>query len=107
MKSVVLKPGKYSLQRERDSAGDSGPRLSSMKGPEGKELLYYDDLELVGENGEIRVGCRVECGSLTARSYSGQDFWLTTPVTEILEVNDDKTEVKFKTGNSTYIARSF
>jgi hypothetical protein len=39
-------------------------------------------------------------GSLTARSYSDRDYWLTTKVTEILEEREDY--VKFKTGNSTY-----
>ena len=43
-------------------------------------------------------------GSITARSYSGQDHWLTTTVTKILEEikNDDVFYVKFKTGNSVY-----
>ena len=39
-------------------------------------------------------------GSATARTYSDQDYWLTTPVTEILE--DEGDRVLFKTGNSTY-----
>ena len=31
------------------------------------------------------VGCSLLVGSVTARSYSDQDFWLTTTVTEIIE----------------------
>lgn len=56
------------------------------------------------------VGCSVLVGSVTARTYSSQDYWLTTPVTEILE--EEKTEdglfarVKFKTENSVYEIRA-
>ncbi len=39
-------------------------------------------------------------GSITARTYSDQDYWLTTVVTEIIEDKGDY--VKFKTGNSVY-----
>lgn len=107
MKSIKLKPGKYSLKRERDGAGDSGPSFMSLKEPEGKEGYYYDELKKVGDFGEIHVGCRIECGSITGRSYSAQDYWLTSHVTEILEVADDNSWVRFKTGNSTYKAESF
>ena len=103
--SIKLKPGKYSLSREGDGAGDSGPRLMSLTDPDKKDF-HYDELIRVGENGEIHVGCRIECGSINGRTYSEQDFWLTTPVTEILEVSEDKDYVKFKTGNSTYIVKS-
>jgi hypothetical protein len=43
-------------------------------------------------------------GSMNARSYSGQDYWLTTPITKILEEinSDDVHYVRFKTGNSEY-----
>jgi hypothetical protein len=53
------------------------------------------------------VGCSLLVGSVTARSYSDQDYWLTTVVTEILEEEkDDKGYLKFvrfKTKNSEYI----
>lgn len=101
MISVQLKPGKYGLSRiePNDGAGDSGPVLIS-RDPE-------NDFKRKGEFGEIHVGCRIECGSITARSYSAQDYWLTSLVTEILSVNEDRTEVIFKTGNSKYKAVSF
>lgn len=105
MKSVVLKPGRFSIQRERDGAGDSGPmwRLFDYdKSVEAVDYFWIED----AEPGEIRIGCGIRCGSINGRSFSGQDWWQTTGVTEILEVNDDKTEVKFKTGNSIYTARS-
>ena len=55
------------------------------------------------------VGCSVLVGSVTARSYSSQDYWLTTVVTEILEEIKDEDGmmelVRFKTENSVYELR--
>lgn len=55
------------------------------------------------------VGCSVLVGSVTARSYSSQDYWLTTVVTEILEEIKDENGmmelVRFKTDNSVYELR--
>ena len=55
------------------------------------------------------VGCSVLVGSVTARSYSAQDYWLTTVVTEILEEIKDEDGmmelVRFKTDNSVYELR--
>lgn len=55
------------------------------------------------------VGCSVLVGSVTARSYSSQDYWLTTVVTEILEEIKDEDGmmelVRFKTDNSVYELR--
>jgi hypothetical protein len=50
------------------------------------------------------VGCSMLVGSVTARSYSDRDYWLTTEVLEILEETEDI--VKFKTKNSIYEWRS-
>jgi hypothetical protein len=53
------------------------------------------------------VGCSLLVGSVTARTYSSQDYWLTTVVTEIIEERKDKDGylefVRFKTLNSEYI----
>lgn len=53
------------------------------------------------------VGCSLLVGSVTARSYSSQDYWLTTVVTEIIEEQKDKDGhiefIRFKTLNSEYI----
>ena len=54
--------------------------------------------EVVGHRPTI--GCSLMVGSVTARSYSNQDYWLTTPVTKILEETEDY--VLFETKNSTY-----
>ena len=55
------------------------------------------------------VGCSLLVGSVTARSYSAQDYWLTTVVTEILEERRDEDGmmefVRFKTENSVYELR--
>ena len=50
------------------------------------------------------VGCSMRVGSITARSYSDRDWWMTTPITEILEerMEEDLLYVKFKTKNSVY-----
>lgn len=46
------------------------------------------------------VGCSLMVGTYFTRTY-GNDYWLTTEVTEILE--ETEKEVKFKTLNSTYV----
>lgn len=46
------------------------------------------------------VGCSLLVGSVTARSYSSQDYWLTTLITEIVEETNEY--ILFKTENSIY-----
>lgn len=98
MKKVTLKQGRYSISRERDGRGDAGMMLQSLDPKTGEQ---------VGENGDIIMGCAIQCGSFFAGTYSSQDWWLTTPVTEFIEISEDKSMVKFRTGNSIYIAKSF
>lgn len=87
------------LKRLSDGAGDSGSRVEAIR--------WNDDgtLKCVEGNRPI-IGCSMLVGSVTARSYSYQDYWLTTPVTEILEELMDEDGslmyVRFKTGNSEY-----
>lgn len=85
------------LRRTSDGSGDSGARSEAIAWDESGRFK-----EVVGHRPV--VGCSMLVGSVTARSYSGQDYWLTTPVKEILEeVSNDETDyVKFSTGNSTY-----
>lgn len=77
----------------REEFKDGGSRI---------EAIVYDDDGLYEDTvgHEPIVGCSLLVGSLTARSYSHQDYWLTTKVTEILEKTDEY--VLFKTLNSTY-----
>lgn len=53
------------------------------------------------------VGCSILVGSISARSYSDQDYWLTSKVTEILEeqwTTDGLLYlVRFRTENSEYV----
>jgi len=85
------------LRRTSDRAGDSGSRSEAIAWNENGSFK-----EIVGRRPAI--GCSMLVGSVTARSYSRQDYWLTTPVTEILEeiTNEDCDYVKFSTGNSIY-----
>lgn len=102
---------KYSLKRTRDGAGDSGP-MSDAYTPiydadTGKLVNYTTE-----HNSEPRVGVVMRVGSMFARSYSAQDWWQTTLITEILERRVDPKDpesvyVRFKTGNSEYEWQSF
>jgi hypothetical protein len=85
------------LRRIGDGAGDSGARSEAIAWNEDRTFK-----EVVGHRPMLE--CSMLVGSVTARSYSGQDYWLTTQVTEILEeiTNDDTDYVKFRTGNSVY-----
>lgn len=93
--NVKLNGSRYSLVRDGDGAGDSGRMLNAIH-PE-----IMEDIP-----GQIIIGYLIQCGSRFPRSMQWQDWWLTTPVVEILSVNDDRTEVKFKTKNSTYTVRA-
>ena len=85
------------LTRESDGEGESGARSEAIQW---KEDGTFDK---VVSNRPV-VGCSMLVGSVTARSYSHRDYWLTTKVTEILEEReeDGRLYVKFKTGNSIY-----
>lgn len=80
------------LYRISDGAGDSGSMSIAFGLDENGKVVEMGN--------RPKLGCLMRVGSLTARSYSRQDYWTTTPVTEILEETEDY--VKFKTGNSIY-----
>jgi hypothetical protein len=75
-------------------------KMILMEGGARSEAIKFDgtNYEIIGHKPVI--GCHMLVGSVTARSYSNQDYWLTTPVLEILEETEDI--VKFKTKNSIY-----
>jgi hypothetical protein len=81
------------LKRTTDNKGDAGALTQAIKWNEDGTFKEVVDNKPV-------VGCSLLVGSVTARSYSDQDYWLTTEVTEILEEKEDY--VKFNTRNSTY-----
>lgn len=92
---------RYSLVRDKDGAGDSGPMCQILDAESGMPV-HNADYPMVG------FGVRV--GSPYGRTYSAQDYWQTTPITEITEesVNDEGFwTVKFKTKNSSYIWKEF
>jgi hypothetical protein len=93
--------------------GDSGP-MSNAYWISTKEeaiknnwqFIEYPNLVVAYEyNAKPRVGVSIRVGSPYARSYSAQDWWQTTEITEILDewIEDDITCIKFKTKNSIYI----
>lgn len=107
IKKVKLIGTNFSLRRENDGEGDSGPLLISYRLPKTKKEWRENSLIKQGKNGEIHLDCHIQCGSFYARTYNPQDYWMTTRVVEILFVNTKRTEVKFKTQNSIYILKSF
>lgn len=83
----------FALIRERDSAGDSGMWL---------EAFDWDNPNAEHEQKILEIGKGVRCGSHYARTMQHQDWWLTTPVGEFLEV--EQGCVKFQTENgSAYV----
>lgn len=76
-----------------DSAGDSGQMSEALRfKAEGGYPEVISDRPL--------IGCCMRVGSHYARTFQHQDYWTTTPVTEIVEDRDDF--VRFKTLNSEY-----
>ena len=93
----------YWMFRTRDQMGDSGT-MSMALVPTYDENGKVVDVQYV-DNARPQVGYVMRVGSGYARSYSAQDWWQTTVITEILEdtINEDGSEyVRFKTGNSIY-----
>ena len=82
-----------SLWSEDKTKGDSGGRSEAIEWNEDGTFKKVVDHR-------PRVGCSMLVGSITARSYSYQDYWLTTPVEEILE--ETENYVKFRTKNTVY-----
>ena len=94
----------YSLRRTRDGAGDSGPMSLAQIPTFDQDTGKMMDVEQI-HNASPQLGASMRVGSITGRSYSPQDWWQTTLITEILEerTEEDGTEyVRFKTGNSEY-----
>ena len=92
----------YSLRRTCDNAGDSGPMSQALipdLNEDGSKVVKAED------NARPRLGVAMRIGSYIARTYSTQDWWQTTLITEIL--SDTPNEVHFKTTNSEYIWKEF
>ena len=76
------------LIRDRYGEGYYGSRVEA----------YDSDMKIVGD--KPMIGCRLLVGTVTAVTFSTRDWWMTTPITEIISENDE--EIKFKKTNSTY-----
>lgn len=89
----MLNRMRYKLTREGDGAGDSGPMSLGIH-------LDKDEKPVFEDNARPQIGKIMRVGTFMARSYQNQDWWQTTPVTEILE--ESENIVRFKTKNSVY-----
>lgn len=92
---------RYSLIRESDGTGDSGPMC---------QILDEKSYQPIPNETYPRVGCGVRVGSYYGRTYSAQDWWQTSPVTEIIEETVDEDgyrSMKFKTRSSVYNWKEF
>jgi hypothetical protein len=94
--SFKLEGSRWRLWKETEPrTGDSGGLLES---------LTVEDDKVVHYPAEVRVGCRVRCGSVYARTMQSQDWWMTSLVQEILEATPQR--VRFRTLNSIYIVEA-
>ena len=77
--------------------GDSGGMSMAFWLDDERQLQYEHDAK-------PRVGVAMRVGSISARSFTAQDWWQTTIVEEILEEfgSDGRLNVKFRTKNSFY-----
>lgn len=88
----LLESTMYTLQRLSDGAGDSGGMSEALWiGNDGKVCVERD--------ARPRVGAAVRVGSLYARTMQYQDWWLTTPVTRILEDSGDRVIFETRSGS--------
>lgn len=85
---------KFSLYRE-DGAGDCGPMFNIFRWV-GEKIEWERQAE------KPKLGWHVQVGSPYGRTYVAQDYWTTTPVTEIIEEREGYMEFKTRSG-STYI----
>jgi hypothetical protein len=83
------------LIRSGDGRGDTGTLSEIFRIKPGTEELEIE------QNQPPRVGWGIKVGSPFAGTYSKQDWWATTLVTEILE--ETEKYIKFKTKNSEYV----
>jgi hypothetical protein len=88
---------RYSLRRLSDNAGDSGSLWVYRIGKDNK----VEQQTHKGIN-NIEIGDVIQVGSVYARSYQSQDWWITTPITKILKRSTHVLWFETRSG-STYI----
>lgn len=86
----------FSLERESDGAGDTGPMSQILK--------RKSDGTFEAKYGKPKVGYHVRVGSPYVRTFQSRDYWTTT---EVIEILDEKPgQMRFRTQNSIYLWRS-
>jgi hypothetical protein len=99
MDTIKFTSGQYRLCRIADGMGDSGRMLLALNPQTGSPENT--------ENGVIKVGERIICGSHYARSYQFQDWWCCTAVKKIKEVygtGDNKCAlIETETGKEYFV----
>ena len=85
------------LRRVKDGAGDQGPKVEVIRLNEDGKIEYKTTDRPI-------IGWALRVGSASARTYSSQDWWMTTPVIKIVEQVENKEGlyIQFKTDNSLY-----
>lgn len=104
----------YSLERHGDHAGDAGKMSKTfLTDGKGKFLRDKDGNVLEGDGTPV-LGAIVQVGSFYARTYEPQDWWMTTPVQEIIsdEIIEDGDlgsvrKIVFRTLHSVYTWRQW
>lgn len=72
--------------------GDGGSMSVAMYVDDDGNMVYEHDAR-------PRVGVAMRVGSLYGRSFASQDYWQTTPVTEIVEDTPDRVVFKTRSGS--------
>jgi len=81
------------LTRDRDGEGYYGSRVEAHDPKKGMKIVGHKPI----------VGCCLLVGTVGAGMFTSRDWWMTTPIEEILSESDE--EIRFRTKNSTYTLR--
>ena len=77
-----------------DGRGDAGAMSMALHVGDDGNVVYE-------HNVRPRVGVAMRVGSLAGRTYSSQDYWQTSLITEIIEDTEDQVVFNTRSG-STY-----
>jgi hypothetical protein len=86
----------YSLSKLGDGNSPTGVGDS---GSMSMALWIEDGAGKSEQDARPRVGVSMRVGTMFARSYSAQDWWQTTPITEIVEDTPERVLFKTKSGS--------
>jgi len=93
----------YQLVNNTRNVGDSGGQSTLLREKEDGSMEYKDD-------SEPEVGWAIRVGSYFASTFSAQDWWQTSKITEVISRTEtpQATKVLFRTvSGSTYTWRKF